>query len=107
MNQQTDDKTPSTPAEVTEETHLLAEVRTRLIENPEGPGASEQELVRELISLRGELNDAKVFLRDGGLSWSSGARTRTETDLDAWLGKRSQAGKLAPRGFPKSNRFTG
>ncbi len=55
----------------------------------------------------GELNDAKVFLHGEGLSWSSGGRTRIETNLDAWLGKRSQAGKLAPRGFPKSNRFGG
>ena len=55
----------------------------------------------------GELNDAHVFVRDLGLSWSLGARTRTETDLSAWLGKRGQAGRLAPRGFPKSNRFPG
>ena len=55
----------------------------------------------------GELNDAHVFVRELGLSWSLGARTRTETDLSAWLGKRGQAGRLAPRGFPKSNRFPG
>ncbi|MCE2482614.1 MAG: DNA topoisomerase IV subunit A, partial [Alphaproteobacteria bacterium] len=55
----------------------------------------------------GELNDAHVFVRERGLSWSLGARTRTETDLSAWLGKRGQAGRLAPRGFPKSNRFPG
>ena len=55
----------------------------------------------------GELNDAHVFMRELGLSWSLGARTRTETDLSAWLGKRGQAGRLAPRGFPKSNRFPG
>ena len=55
----------------------------------------------------GELNDAHVFMRALGLSWSLGARTRTETDLSPWLGKRGQAGRLAPRGFPKSNRFPG
>ena len=32
-------------------------------------------------------------------------RTRTETDLTAWIGKRAQAGRLAPRGFPRSNKF--
>ncbi|MFM2130417.1 MAG: hypothetical protein RL477_1963, partial [Pseudomonadota bacterium] len=26
----------------------------------------------------------------------------TETDLTAWIGKRAQAGRLPPRGFPKS-----
>jgi len=45
--------------EVDEEAALLADVRTRLIENPESPGASEQELIRELMSLRDLLNDAK------------------------------------------------
>ena len=53
----------------------------------------------------GELSDVRVFSRAEGLSWRSGGRTRTETDLAAWIGKRSQAGRLAPRGFPKSNRF--
>ncbi len=55
----------------------------------------------------GELSDARVFVGDRGLSWSSGGRIRTETDLAAWLGKRHQAGRLPPRGFPKSNRFAG
>ena len=54
-----------------------------------------------------ELADARVFIRERGLSWSLGERTRTETDLVPWLGKRGQAGRLAPRGFPKSNRFGG
>ena len=54
----------------------------------------------------GGLSDAKTFTLDEGLSWQQGAgRTRTETDLLPWIGKRSQAGRLAPRGFPKSNKF--
>jgi len=53
----------------------------------------------------GELSDVRAFLKAGGLSWQSGGRTRTQTDLAAWAGKRGQAGRLAPRGFPKSNRF--
>jgi DNA helicase-2/ATP-dependent DNA helicase PcrA len=47
------------PSVVTEEADLLSSIRTRLLENPEGPGASESEIVRELIELRGALNDAK------------------------------------------------
>ncbi|HXV22956.1 MAG TPA: DNA topoisomerase IV subunit A [Alphaproteobacteria bacterium] len=53
----------------------------------------------------GGLADAKVFTLDEGLSWRSGERTRTETDLQAWVGKRAQAGRLPPTGFPKANRF--
>ena len=53
----------------------------------------------------GELCDISTFARADGLAWRSGQRTRTETDLVDWVGKRSQAGRLAPRGFAKSNRF--
>jgi topoisomerase-4 subunit A len=53
----------------------------------------------------GGLADVKAFTLKEGLSWKSGDRTRTETDLIAWVGKRSQAGRLAPKGFPRSNRF--
>lgn len=53
----------------------------------------------------GGLSDVKTFTMADGLNWKSGERTRTETDLDLFVGKRSQAGRLAPRGFPRSNRF--
>ena len=53
----------------------------------------------------GGLADALVFRLADGLSWRSGERTRTETDLRAWLGERGQAGKLPPNGFPKTGRF--
>jgi topoisomerase IV subunit A len=53
----------------------------------------------------GGLRDAKVFRRADGLSWRLGERTRTETDLRAWLGERAQAGRLPPNGFPRSGRF--
>jgi len=59
MNHTTDQTTTPIPSVVAEESDLLDGVRTLLIENPEGPGASEQELVRELINLRHDLNDAK------------------------------------------------
>jgi topoisomerase IV subunit A len=54
----------------------------------------------------GELSDAKVFTKAEGLSWKSGERTRTETDLRAWLGQRSGSGRVL-QGFPKSNKFGG
>jgi topoisomerase-4 subunit A len=55
----------------------------------------------------GGLSDLKVFQRADGLSWTAGAgRTRTEHDLTAWIGKRGQAGRLPPNGFPRSNKFS-
>ena len=55
----------------------------------------------------GELADIKVFSRADGLSWQmGGGRTRTETDLATWLGKRGGSGKLPPTGFPRPARFT-
>ena len=53
----------------------------------------------------GGLADAKVFDLAEGLSWRSGDRVRTERDLGYWIGKRAQAGRLAPKGFAKSGRF--
>jgi len=55
----------------------------------------------------GGLSDALCFAIAGGLSWKDPAgRTRTETDLVEWQGKRAAAGRMAPRGFPRDNRFT-
>ncbi|SDZ56040.1 DNA topoisomerase IV subunit A [Jannaschia faecimaris] len=54
----------------------------------------------------GGLADAKVITLADGLSWSDPAgRTRHEPDLTEWLGTRAQAGRMAPRGFPRDNRF--
>ena len=53
----------------------------------------------------GGLGDATVFTLAEGLSWRVSGRKRTETDLEAWRGRRGQTGRLAPRGFPRSNRF--
>jgi len=54
---------------------------------------------------QGGLADIKTFTLAEGLSWKSGERTRTETDLTSWIGKRAQAGRLPPKGFPRTNRF--
>ncbi|MCR9085256.1 MAG: DNA topoisomerase IV subunit A [Rhodobacteraceae bacterium] len=54
------------------------------------------------------LTDALVFVRADGLSWPMGdGRTRTVRDpeLAEWVGKRASAGRMAPRGFPRDNRF--
>jgi topoisomerase-4 subunit A len=55
----------------------------------------------------GGLSDARTFTQAEGLSWLDPAgRTRTETDLAEWTAKRATAGRMAPRGFPRDNRFT-
>jgi topoisomerase IV subunit A len=42
----------------------------------------------------------------GGLSWlDPAARTRTEPDLTEWQAARATAGRMAPRGFPRDNKF--
>ena len=54
----------------------------------------------------GGLSDALVFTLADGLSWKDPAgRTRVETDLTDYLGPRAGAGRMAPRGFPRDNRF--
>ncbi|MGE0857424.1 MAG: DNA topoisomerase IV subunit A, partial [Hyphomicrobiaceae bacterium] len=54
------------------------------------------------------LSGIRVFAKAEGLSWlDSAGRTYNLPwrDLAEWRGQRAQAGRLAPRGFPKSNRF--
>ncbi|MDA7759402.1 DNA topoisomerase IV subunit A [Amylibacter sp.] len=55
----------------------------------------------------GGLNDATTFHFIDGLSWLDPAgRCRIETELADWIGKRAGAGRMAPRGFPRENKFT-
>ena len=54
----------------------------------------------------GGLSDLTTFHLAQGLSWKDPAgRTRTETELEDWLSKRAAAGRMAPRGFPRDNKF--
>jgi topoisomerase IV subunit A len=53
----------------------------------------------------GGIADARVFRLADGLSWKSGERVRTETNLKDWLGNRAQAGRQPPVGFPKAGKF--
>ena len=54
----------------------------------------------------GTLADVKTFSLANGLSWKMGERTRTETDLLAWQGRRGSTGRMPPIGFPRPARFT-
>jgi topoisomerase-4 subunit A len=56
----------------------------------------------------GGLSDLITFTAKEGLTWydSAGrAFTMTLKELSDWRGNRADAGRLAPKGFPKSNRF--
>jgi topoisomerase-4 subunit A len=56
----------------------------------------------------GGLTDARVFFKKEGLTWlDSAGRTFTLpwSDLKEWVGERAQAGRVAPKGFPRSNKF--
>ncbi|MGI3168982.1 DNA topoisomerase IV subunit A [Pseudooceanicola sp. C21-150M6] len=55
----------------------------------------------------GGLSDVTTLTLSEGLSWHDPAgRTRTEHDLTEWVAKRATAGRMAPRGFPRDNKFT-
>jgi len=56
----------------------------------------------------GGLSDMRTLKWNDGLQWSmSNGNTRTvpADELAQWRGKRASAGAMAPRGFPKDNRF--
>jgi len=56
----------------------------------------------------GGVRDLKVFAMADGLSWrdSSGRTfTRSGDELAEWLGARAGAGRMVPKGFPRSGRF--
>ena len=53
----------------------------------------------------GGLCDVSTFTLKEGLSWKTGAGVRTETDIKTYIGKRSQSGRVAMRGFPRNGRF--
>ncbi len=53
----------------------------------------------------GGLSDVICFTLADGLTCGRGERTRTFTDLDDWIGKRSQAGRLPPSGFGRAAKF--
>jgi topoisomerase-4 subunit A len=53
----------------------------------------------------GGASDAVCFKLADGLAWTKAGKEFKETNLRDWVGKRAQAGRLPPRGFPQSNKF--
>src|SRR6266480_2750051 len=56
----------------------------------------------------GGLSDVKTFKAEEGLSWTDAAGrafSLTLKELADWRGNRADAGRLAPKGFPRTNTF--
>ena len=53
------------------------------------------------------LVDAIVFHEEDGLFAMSNGRMRSFPEWRSWIGRRAQAGKVAPKGFPRSGLFNG
>ena len=56
----------------------------------------------------GGVSDAKSFAIATGLSWTDSAdRTfvKTREELAEWIGARASAGRMVPKGFPRTGRF--
>ena len=56
----------------------------------------------------GGLSDVKTFKGSDGLTWTDGAGrsfSLTLKELSDWRGNRADAGRLPPKGFPRSNKF--
>jgi topoisomerase IV subunit A len=72
-----------------------------LPEMPRGKGVKLQ-AYRE-----GGLRDALAFRAEEGAAWTTAdGRTRQWPEWRDWLGRRAGAGKLAPKGFPATKRFS-
>jgi len=58
----------------------------------------------------GGLSDAKTFKAGDGLTWTDTAGrafSLTIKELADWRGNRADAGRIAPKGFPRTNKFNG
>ena len=56
----------------------------------------------------GGLSDITTFTAKDGLTWKDSAGrefSATWKELTEWRGNRADAGRLPPKGFPKSNKF--
>ncbi|EAQ04097.1 DNA topoisomerase IV subunit A [Pseudooceanicola batsensis HTCC2597] len=54
----------------------------------------------------GGLSDVTTFNLAEGLSWFDPAgRRRVQSELAEWTGRRAGSGRMAPRGFPRDNKF--
>ncbi len=81
---------------------LLIFALSELPEITRGRGVKLQSYTRDSLA------DVATFSMAEGLTTATGDRNRTFTadELKEWVGKRAQAGRKAPRGFPSAPRFS-
>ncbi len=56
----------------------------------------------------GGVADVKTFAMAAGLTWQDSADrtyTKTKDELAEWMGERAGAGRIAPKGFPRTGKF--
>jgi topoisomerase-4 subunit A len=56
----------------------------------------------------GGVLDLKTFTIAAGLSWQDSADrtfTRSREELAEWIGARAAAGRMVPKGFPRTGKF--
>jgi topoisomerase-4 subunit A len=77
---------------------------------PDDP--TSRDVAREGVRLQryreAQVSDAKTFNLADGLTWKDASgRTWTVSadDLKDWISHRAEAGRLPPKGFPKTNKF--
>ncbi len=91
-------------ATIGENRKLLCFPITQMVEMARGKG------VRLQKYKDGGMSDIRTFAMADRLTWKdTSGRTWTvaEAELTEWIGNRAEAGRLPPKGFPKSNKFSG
>ena len=64
--------------------------------------------VRQQRYKDGGVSDAKTFAMEAGLTWTDSAGrgfTRSQAELIEWIGNRASAGRMVPKGFPRTGKF--
>ncbi|MCF7645817.1 DNA topoisomerase IV subunit A [Bacillus subtilis] len=57
----------------------------------------------------GGISDIRTFMIEQGLTWQDSADrtfTRTKDELQEWAAARASAGRMVPKGFPRTGKFT-
>jgi topoisomerase IV subunit A len=87
---------------VGENRKLLAFALSEVPEMPRGKG------VRLITMKDGAIADIKTYAGSEGLTWQDAAgRTFAVEPIAEYVAKRAGAGRVVPRGFPRSGRFRG
>jgi len=96
---------------------IVGENRKMLVFRFAGDGARDADHIPEMprgkgVRLQkykdGGISDARPFAAADGLSWTDSAGrsfVRPMTELAEWIGARASAGRMVPKGFPRTGKF--